>query len=328
MERMDTVSRESSKFTFTLARAWTPRFAGSDRKRLAVGRPEFDNIRSVGLRAVDCDLVLVGHGSLSITSCPANLRIAHRPSATPNPTAAAPRCSRRGKEASRIRLRSQRLGAGYISPTVRLLEIISEVRHDQLGHTFRALAGSPLVAPPLAETQIVRDSALQRANFSLEFRMGKHHLRKCDGMRPDVLCLGKIYIVRVHERLLPPPAFAECCHCVLGWACGCSHASYFVRLFGDPRFLHKRQLRLPLPQLLFTRQGEDLGGRDDPPTGAPTSPQAREPKAEPFRPQAHSFEAERVHREAGELRLSVPVIAAYRRCPVAVSPLRIAKSWG
>jgi hypothetical protein len=41
--------------------------------------------------------------------------------------------------------------------------------------------------------------------------MGKHHLRKCDGMRPDVLCLGKIYIVRVHERLLPPPAFAECC---------------------------------------------------------------------------------------------------------------------
>jgi hypothetical protein len=56
------------------------------------------------------------------------------------------------------------------------------------------------------------------------------------------------------------------------------------------------------------RQGEDLGVRDDPPTGAPTSPQAREPKAEPFRPQAHSFEAERVHREAGELRLSVPDI--------------------
>ena len=48
--------------------------------------------------------------------------------------------------------------------------------------------------------------------------------------------------------------------------------------------------------------------RDDPPTGAPTSPQARDPKAEPFRPQAHSFEAERVHREAGELRLSVPDI--------------------
>src|ERR1700738_1858423 len=94
---------------------------------------------------------------------------------------------------------------------LRLLEIISEVRLDQLSHTFRALANSPLVAPPLAETQIVRDNALQRANFSLEFRMGKHHLRKCDGMRPDVLCLGKIYIVRVHERLHPPPAFAECC---------------------------------------------------------------------------------------------------------------------
>jgi hypothetical protein len=52
---------------------------------------------------------------------------------------------------------------------LRLLEIISEVRLDQLGNTFRALAGSPLVAPPLAETQIVRDNALQRANFSLEF---------------------------------------------------------------------------------------------------------------------------------------------------------------
>src|ERR1700731_4541875 len=25
------------------------------------------------------------------------------------------------------------------------------------------------------------------------------------------------YIVRVHERLLPPPAFAECRPCVLGW---------------------------------------------------------------------------------------------------------------
>jgi hypothetical protein len=38
---------------------------------------------------------------------------------------------------------------------LRLLEIISEVRLDQLSHTFRALANSPLVAPPLAETQIV-----------------------------------------------------------------------------------------------------------------------------------------------------------------------------
>src|SRR5438128_2550102 len=80
---------------------------------------------------------------------------------------------------------------------------------DQLGHAFRALAGFPLIAPLLAETQIVRDSALQRANFSLEFRVGKHQLRKRDGMRPDVLCLGKIYIVRVHESLLPPPAFRE-----------------------------------------------------------------------------------------------------------------------
>ena len=97
----------------------TPRFAGSDRKRLAVGRPEFDNIGSVGLRTEDCELVLVGHGGLSITSCPANLRIAHRPSATPNPTAAATRCRRRGKEASRIRLRSQRPGAGYISSTAK-----------------------------------------------------------------------------------------------------------------------------------------------------------------------------------------------------------------
>jgi hypothetical protein len=35
---------------------------------------------------------------------------------------------------------------------------------------------------------------LQRANFSLEFRVGKHQLRKRDGVRPDVLCLGKIYI--------------------------------------------------------------------------------------------------------------------------------------
>jgi hypothetical protein len=85
---------------------------------------------------------------------------------------------------------------------LRLLEIISEVPLHQLRHAFGALAGFPLVAPPLAETQIVRDSALQRANFSLEFRMGKHHLRKRDGVRPDVLCLGKIYIVRVHEWLL------------------------------------------------------------------------------------------------------------------------------
>ena len=52
-----------------------------------------------------------------------------------------------------------------------------------------------------------------------------------------------------------------------------------------------------------------LGVRDDPPTGAPTRPQSREPKAEPIRPQAHSFAAERVHREAVELRLSVPDIA-------------------
>ena len=63
---------------------------------------------------------------------------------------------------------------------------------DQLGHAFRALAGCPLVAPLLAEIQIVRDCALQRANFSLEFRVGKHQLRKRDGVRPDVLCLGKI----------------------------------------------------------------------------------------------------------------------------------------
>jgi hypothetical protein len=92
---------------------------------------------------------------------------------------------------------------------LRLLEIISEVRPDQSGYTFRALAGFPLVAPPLAETQIFRDSTLQRANFSLEFRVGKHHLRKRDGVRPDVLCLGKIYIVRVHERLLRPSALRE-----------------------------------------------------------------------------------------------------------------------
>ena len=52
-----------------------------------------------------------------------------------------------------------------------------------------------------------------------------------------------------------------------------------------------------------------LGVRDDPPTGAPTRPQSREPKAEPIRPQAHSFAAERVQREAVELRLSVPDIA-------------------
>ena len=57
------------------------------------------------------------------------------------------------------------------------------------------------------------------------------------------------------------------------------------------------------------RQGEDLRVRDDQPTGASTSPQAREPKAEPFRPHAHSFQAERVHgREAVELRLSAPDI--------------------
>jgi hypothetical protein len=49
------------------------------------------------------------------------------------------------------------------------LEIISEVRPDQPSHKFGAPAGFPLVAPLLAETRIVRDSALQRANFSLEF---------------------------------------------------------------------------------------------------------------------------------------------------------------
>jgi hypothetical protein len=54
------------------------------------------------------------------------------------------------------------------------------------------------------------------------------------------------------------------------------------------------------------RQGEELRVRDDPPTGAPTSPQTREPKGEPFRPQAHSFEAKR--REAVKLRLSAPDI--------------------
>ena len=78
-----------------------------------------------------------------------------------------------------------------------------------IGEYIRRAAVIGITWPiPAAETHIVRDNALQRANFSLEFRIGKHHLRKCDGMRPDVLCLGKIYIVRVHERLLPPPSFA------------------------------------------------------------------------------------------------------------------------
>src|SRR5262245_9842056 len=86
---------------------------------------------------------------------------------------------------------------------LRLLEIISEVRPDQLSHKCGALAYFPLVAPPLAETRIVRDSALQRANFSLEFGVGKHHLRKRDGVRPDLRCLGKIDIVRIHARLPP-----------------------------------------------------------------------------------------------------------------------------
>jgi hypothetical protein len=40
--------------------------------------------------------------------------------------------------------------------------------------------------------------------------------------------------------------------------------------------------------------------------------EAREPKGEPFRPQAHSFVADRVHREAGELRLSVPDIGEHK----------------
>src|SRR5260370_33845337 len=80
----------------------------------------------------------------------------------------------------------------------------SEVPLHQLRHAFWALAGFPLVAPPLAKTQIVRDSSLQRANLSLEFRVGKHQLCKGDSVRPDVLCVGGIYIVRVHERLLPP----------------------------------------------------------------------------------------------------------------------------
>jgi len=93
---------------------------------------------------------------------------------------------------------------------LRLLEIISEVRPDQLSHKFGALAGFPLVAPPLAETRIVRDSALQRANFSLEFGVGKHHLRKRDGVRPDLRCLRKIDIVRIHARLLPSPTLGEC----------------------------------------------------------------------------------------------------------------------
>ena len=61
------------------------------------------------------------------------------------------------------------------------------------------------------------------------------------------------------------------------------------------------------------RQGENLRRHDDPPTGAPTSPQAREAKVPPFRPQAHSFEAERVHgREAVKLRLSAPDISAQK----------------
>ena len=58
------------------------------------------------------------------------------------------------------------------------------------------------------------------------------------------------------------------------------------------------------------RQRENLRRHDDPPTGAPTSPQAREAKVPPFRPQAHSFEAERVYgREAVKLRLSAPDIS-------------------
>src|SRR5262249_37188014 len=89
-----------------------------------------------------------------------------------------------------------------------LSEIISEVRLNQLGHPFWALAGFPLIASPLAETHI-GDNALQRANFSLEFRMGKHQSCNRDGVWSAVLCPGKIYVVRVHERLLPPPAPAE-----------------------------------------------------------------------------------------------------------------------
>jgi len=33
-----------------------------------------------------------------------------------------------------------------------------------------------------------------------------------------------------------------------------------------------------------------MRARFDPPTGSPTNPQAREPKVQPFRPQAHSFD--------------------------------------
>jgi hypothetical protein len=50
---------------------------------------------------------------------------------------------------------------------------------------------------------------LQRANFSLEFGVGKHHLRKRDGVRPDLRCLGKIDIVRIHARLFPSPALSS-----------------------------------------------------------------------------------------------------------------------
>ena len=58
--------------------------------------------------------------------------------------------------------------------------------------------------------RIVRDSALQRANFSLELGVGKHHLRKRDGVGPDLRCLRKIDIVRIHARLLPSPTLGEC----------------------------------------------------------------------------------------------------------------------
>jgi hypothetical protein len=46
---------------------------------------------------------------------------------------------------------------------------------DQTGHELWTVAGVPATARLLAEVTIVGDRTLQRADFSLELRMRKHH---------------------------------------------------------------------------------------------------------------------------------------------------------
>ena len=114
--------------------------------------------------------------------------------------------------------------------------------------------GSPLVAPPLAETRIVRDNALQRANFSFEFRMRqtslaqmRWHAARCPLPRENIYHPGP-------REATPTASFCRMLPLRprVGVRLAITPRTSCVRLVILSVSPQRRQLRLPLPQLLFT----------------------------------------------------------------------------